>query len=326
MITSLDDNIKRLKSRAFAVGTLRNRLSCLVRFNKFCNEIHADAQPPSPVTIQRYVARLSSCGLRYSTVRAHLGAIRHYLLRHDYDAGILDGYQIRILLRGLKSAPRPKRRRKPALTTDQLRDVLRACDEHPHGPLIRLVIVMSLLLYIRQSNFAGRTMAEFDPHKHFIAEDVFLDITQGCLLVHVKWSKVNQTGESYVYRLGVIPFSPFCPVSAYEKYIDYLEIDDFTGEPLMMTNDEGDLQQVSTGLLRRFFAEVTGAAGLPRNKFTLHSLRRTGATLGESESLSDSEIKEQGGWGSEAFLEYVGEYRRIATGINTTMIRALVKD
>ena len=72
------------------------------------------------------------------------------------------------------------------MTVDQLKRVLRACDYHPHGPLIRLVIVMSLLMYVRQSNFAGRTVAEYDPNKHFIAEDVYHDLENNWLLVHVK--------------------------------------------------------------------------------------------------------------------------------------------
>ena len=80
------------------------------------------------------------------------------------------------------------------------------------------LFLFMFFLMARKSNMVPVSLTEFDPHKQLLRQDevIFKEI----LLVFVKWSKTNHSGNRLLkIPLTAIPGSILCPVKAFRNMI-----------------------------------------------------------------------------------------------------------
>ena len=124
------------------------------------------------------------------------------------------------------------------------------------------------------------------------------------LIVVLKWTKKQQTGASnQAIPLPAIPKDPLCPVAAFKAML--------LVSPTMSPNDSLLLLPgvsrniVTVGKLKTVFRALIKLMGHQPSAYSLHSLRRTGATLAYEAGVDYLGIKRHGTWRSGAFWEYI---------------------
>ena len=151
----------------------------------------------------------------FQSIRNYLSGVKtlHKMLQTDCPSNL---FQLNLLLRGIARSKQHGQKKKKAahITPESLEDI--------HG-FIRKdnttdVVMWSLFLLMfflmaRKSNMIPNSISEFDPKKQLTRGDII--IQDDMLLVHIKWSKTRQFGQSRKVPIVSIPNSCLCPVQAY---------------------------------------------------------------------------------------------------------------
>ena len=125
------------------------------------------------------------------------------------------------------------------------------------------------------------------------------------IVISVRKTKTIQCGE----RLLVMPFvscvnnSRLCPVRALKDLLHVAPID--PKMPLFSYNQPHSVKFWTHSAFTQKLKETVARAGYNPKRYSGHSFRRGGATLGFELGLSLPEIKVRGDWKSDAVNEYV---------------------
>ncbi len=140
------------------------------------------------------------------------------------------------------------------------------------------------------------------------------------LIIWVKWSKTQQAaGTSSVLPLPSLPGHAADPVAAHQAL---LQASPTTGDnqPLLTyQNSTGDTTVVTIPKLTRALSDMLEALGLPPTRYSLHSLRRGGATAAYKGGVTPEAVKRHGHWTSSAFWGYISA----PAAANSTVAAAL---
>ena len=174
------------------------------------------------------------------------------------------------------------------------------------GTVVKFAILLGFYGMLRQSNLAPPNPKTFDPHRHTCRGDVFLHPPG--LVILIKWSKCNQRRESQqVIPIAQMPGHPLCPKQAYIDMLADTPNQDpnspllqIPGKPLGKSKSPFTVSQ-----LRVCFTTIMDSLCYNHKQYSLHSLRRGGATLAFKAGVSYIHIKRHGGWASDAFWQYI---------------------
>lgn len=123
-------------------------------------------------------------------------------------------------------------------------------------------------------------------------------------MVEIHWSKTIQYKQK-VLRLPLIPSAvkQVCPVY-WVKYMCSL-VTAGPNDPLFSLPTGSGNKALTYDRLRGLLAEWVGAAGLQVGDYSLHGLRRGGASWGLQSGITGPEIQIMGDWASMAYLRYL---------------------
>lgn len=154
--------------------------------------------------------------------------------------------------------------------------------------------------FLRQSNLSPRTKKTFDSSCHLLRGDV---IDEGdAIIIRIKWSKTYQGPTATSVAAPALLASPLCPVSAFRNLV--ASTPSLTDAHPLMAFRDGSSMPVS--YINRAWDRALASCHIPRRAFTLHSLRRGGATSAlESGAASIEHIHVHGTWSSDAVNVYL---------------------
>ncbi len=295
----LQSDLRETQSKAYAVGTLKNVLSCWGAFRAFCSYFSFCAIPASAQTVALYIQCLSRSVLAIGTIRNHITAIRlvHKLRRSDPpDFTDLD---IVLTLKGLAVDLGLEVRQAAPITPSILHSFYKLLNHKIMEDVSYWALFLcSWFLMLRSSNTTPQTRAEFHPIKHLCWSSIVL--TPSVALVTITWTKTIQyTERELVIPLLAIPGSPLCPVSALWNLHRFkskakqgaIFVDRF-GYPITYK-----------AFLRKI-KQLAAASGLNPDEYATHSFRIGGATFAYQAGVPLQLIQLQGDWQSLAILRY----------------------
>ena len=133
--------------------------------------------------------------------------------------------------------------------------------------------------YLRVSNLAPASAAEFDPSRHTTREDV-LHSKQGILL-SIKWTKTRQAAVfTAPVPLPALGTNPLCPLTIWREYEEVLSHMSLSpNAPLLLTATGPPGRTVTIPILRALLRRAAHLADLSSFHYTPHSLRRGGPHL-----------------------------------------------
>ena len=199
-----------------------------------------------------------------------------------------------------------------------IRIAVRARELGPWGDCLILCIGLGFLGFFRQSNMLPKSAKAFDPTRHLCRKDV--KVVTGGLQVRIRWTKTEQVSSDrqvLVPRLDDYPEA--CPVRAYQRMLQHSPTW-YHDQPLFSFR-ERRLKTVTLSVVKAAFKGLLEATGHNAASFTLHSLRRSGATHAHSKGVPIDYIRFQGFWKSDAMFRYVRPSTAHANPLVTAMTR-----
>ncbi len=306
-----------LAGKAFRPGTASNHRMQARTYKAFCATYDFRWEAPSVNQLVLYVTHLVAKFTTASAVRNYFSGVRQLFKQMDLQPAALDSHLVTWQLRAAELTMRTEPSPKLPITPPLLASLCRLCQAlGPLGPAMRTALMFGLFGMLRQSNLAPPTAADFDSSRHTCRGDV-MRAAPG-LIIWVKWSKTQQAaGTSSV--LPLLSGHPADPVAAHEAL---LQASPTTGDdqPLLTYNTtKGSTAIVTIPKLAQALADMLEVLGLPATRYSLHSLRRGGATAAYKEGVTPEAVKRHGHWSSSAFWGYISA----PAAANSTVAAAL---
>ena len=155
--------------------------------------------------------------------------------------------------------------------------------------------------FLRQSSLAPPTTTTFDLTRHLTWDDV-AETTAG-LNIKLKWTKtIQRSADATSVLLAPIKGSPACPLAAFKRYAATRPTP--TGHAPLLTYEDG--KPVTTRYIARRWATLLNKVGHSTSIYSLHSLRKGGASFAYNDGGADlNDVMTQGTWRSLAVRDYI---------------------
>jgi len=296
--------------RAFRPGTRANHATHFSTYLRFCEHYSCQPVNPSVDTLCLYATHLARRLKSPKVVMNYLSSVK---LLHDYwdePAGNLGSFQLSLVKRGLKMNMRHAERQRLPIDPPLLKKLCRACDQarSPAGRMLKCAILLAFYGFLRQSNLAPAKGSKFDHTRHTCRGDIIVD-KNNAISILIKWQKNRQTlNEKLVTPLPKISDPVMDP---YRAYVDMLKDVPTASDndPLLLLPSKRTPEVVSIDTLRRGFNDLLTASGLDSRLYSLHSLRRGGASTAYATGAPPRDVQLHGGWKSQAFWGYIATPR-----------------
>ena len=252
----------------------------------------------------RFSAYLYTEGIKASTIKSYLAAVRHAQISLGLgDPRICDMPQLEYVIRGIKRCTGQQVRTRLPITTSLMRDLKcywRSNYTYQDYVMLWAAACMCFFGFMRAGELVVPSDSGFDPSCHLAAGDVLVDsrTSPSYLVVNVKASKTDPFRQGVRIHLGRT-YSELCPVTAILTYMVRRGTSD---GPFFRFEDGRHLTR------DRFVTAVRtalAASGINPSHYAGHSFRIGAATTAANCGLQDSLIKTLGRWESSAYTLYI---------------------
>jgi integrase len=280
LIDQTVEQAKEYAKAAQAENTQRAYKSDIKDFTRYCDAHGCDPLPASPQTVALYLTDLSSTKCVRSnsgemvtasvaTILRRMVAIAQAHKRAGLTNPVADPV-VRAVIQGIKRTRGTVQRKKTALTSDRLKEVLAAIDAESgnilKGKRDRAMLLLTWFTACRRSEIAALNV-----------EDLRFERTG--LVVTIRRSKTDQTGAGREIGVPRIADRELCATSAVTAWLDASGINRIEGETpegnaLFRSIDRhGNIKdRISPYDIARLVQRVTKAASIDGD-FAAHSLR-----------------------------------------------------
>ena len=301
---------------AYRPGTLSNRRAAVDAYKRFATQMGFDYKRPTALQVCAYIERLVERSYTPGTIRNHISAITTYMSLHSWSTKSIRSLRVVNALKAVDRNIRHVPLQRAPVTPELLRRIVRHMKGRENGPMIVLAILLMFHAFLRQSNLLPRSVRTFDPTRQLTTSDV--SVANSTMEITVKWSKTHQTlGDSRVINLHANPRSPLCPVTAYSR-TQYIKGRTRPQRPLIAFQDGNP---ITLGYLKRQWSEVLISLHLSPATYSLHSLRRGGASYCYYQGgASINQVKRHGGWVSDSVRAYLKPPRSFKDSVHRALL------
>ena len=291
------------QNEAFRPGTQANHNTQFSTYLAFCMYYGLQDINPTPSTICAYAEFLARTCKSPRTIKNYVSGVRLLHKNLGLDPPSLHCFQLQLILRAMEIAMDHFSNQKLPITVSMLRELCIACNTlGTLGSIIKCALLFGFYGFLRQSNLAPSTTASFDPRRNTCRGDVF-EHPPGLVLL-LKWTKTLQTGTSpQTLLLPAVPGDILCPLNAYKTMITAVPTPD-NNAPLLIMPDTVN-EPMTSVQLSKYLGVLLDSLGYTSSAYSLHSLRRGGATASYQAGTDFIRIKRHGTWKSDAFWKYV---------------------
>ena len=305
-IKDLELRAKLLVRSGVRPTTARTYNTAQSRFLSFCDSIQALPIPCSENTLLLYVAYLSKEGLKASSVRVYLAAIRALHIEEGH-GNPLEGYmRVQRAVRALEIQAEPPKQKLPITYTimEKLQMVVGAKDYH--ASLIWAAMTLAYFGCLRGAELAHT--GQFNAELHLTSADMSFhpeaDSIPEHIVVTVKRSKTDKLNKGFKIHLRCSRtlVCAYCALSSMLCRRAQLGLSMLPRSPLFMFPN-------AMALSRNVFVQQTrlylSMMGLESSQYSGHSYRSGSATTAAMAGTPDWQIKLLGRWNSDAYQVYV---------------------
>ncbi len=303
------------KKFAFTPGTKSNRMAQIKMFKNFCTEFGQDSLNPSEETITAYIEFLAQRLKSARSIFNYISGVRSFLKYNRQPTKCLDSYHVDLLLRACKLTLNQPSRKKESVNFKEFRSICKACDAlGAKGVLLKVSVTMCFYGMLRQSNICPRSSKSYQYNKNTSRDCISLQ--DPGLVISLPWTKTRQEGglPLQVPLPGLLD-PVVCPVRAYNKLLK-LQPTKCPKQPLLAAKDG---KSISCRLLARWFNQAVELAGLSNKSLSLHSLRRSAASIMAHSGVNLAQIKTHADWQSDAFWQYISAQKPADSAVARAM-------
>ena len=246
-----------------------------------------------------YIEHLASKLTCYKSVLNALSAIKYYYLSKGKPVKAFKSFQVKTLCKALPFTMNSKNVSKVIITPKMLIKWLKLCTmfkKQQH--VVRFALIAGFCGFLRRSNLAPESHGKFDVTRHTTKGDV--TCINNLVKIKLKWTKTLQFAANAVICLPVLQ-GINNPSNLYLKMLKHTR-KAHAGKPLLQFNDGNTLP---ASYLSNAITQLAQASGLNPKGYSIHTLRRSGATASYLQGASALDIQLQGTWKSDAFITYI---------------------
>ena len=316
---SLQQRAASKQQEARAQGTFSNRRSTVTTYLAFAFRMGFIPATPSYQQFTAYIEYITLTVKSPKTVMNKVSHVRAHMTSIGEPLSPFYHPRVMALLEAIKRdkvyVPRPK----SPIPMEALRRIILQFKDNPVGRMERAVV---LLLYhgaLRQSEALPPSVASFLATSHLTRGDVRL--SKGFGMVLIKAAKnLQYHDQQRDVTLYPVEEQLFCPITSLMQVIQDTPTAHKT-DPMFMFPDTR--MPVPTTYMNKRWRKTLIKLAIAPAPFSLHSLRKAAATEAHRAGCSDQQIKDFGGWASDAYKTYI--VRTLPTPVHKAVTQAISK-
>ena len=213
--------------------------------------------------------------------------------------------EMKMFLQGLKRIMEHEVKQAAPITPELLLRMSRMVDYTSITDMVAWVAsLIGFTMFLRKSNLVPDAMDAFDPNMQFRRQDFNLTGPLSVMMAEITWAK-NLQFKQKILRLPVLPVEnkAICPVLWMHYMIQ--KVPALPSDPAFTVWEEGKKQALSANQLVARIRKWLKLIKEDEEQYSLHSLRRGGATLAHQCNIEAEMIKRLGNWASDAYKRYI---------------------
>ncbi len=286
--------------QAFRPGTKQNHLTMFNSYLNFCQKYKIHPINPSVQDILAYLEFLSMKFKSPKSVQNYWSAVKFLHVLNDSPFQNAKHIQVDLMLRAIPLTKRHISNQKLPINKQHILKMCKILDlQGTQGLVIKSAVLIGFYGFLRASNLCPTDARAFDHTRHFTREDVI--VTKAGLKLRLKWAKNLQSSiQPHIIPIPAVTPAQVDPLTTFIRMCTAVPA--HHKKPLFMLNQHLPL---TVSKLRSVFALLCEQIGINPQEYSLHSLRRGGATQAYSQGAQLLDIQRHGAWSSTAFYDYV---------------------
>jgi integrase len=304
-LSTLRSDAKQSRLTAYAPGTRSNLRAQWKAYFTFCIFFGLQPVPSSIQVLCLFAQFLSRSFKSISAVKSYISGVRTLHLFLDVPLELAPQFILSLTLKGIAKQLRHFPLQKLPITPEILLRLHAVLDhDSQFHATLWCSFLFAFFLCARKSNLLPVSSAKFNPNQSLVRSDI--QLSRLGLVVSIKWSKTNQTGEKFL----TIPLlrchnSVLCPVRAYERMLRFTSKASDSSPLFVFYNKKGKLAFLTFYSFDKELKRLLAVIGLQPILYSGHSFRRGGATWAFAQGFTSEALKLLGDWSSDAFLLYI---------------------
>ena len=269
-------------------------------FIAFSIRYNASYACPPVVHILAFIQYLTTVMRSPASVRNTISSLSTAFKRLGWDPSPFTGHFVLAALKSIDINSRYEPLQKEAVDPDQLDSLLAMVLAATRDYSLVCLLAFGFSGFFRQSNMAPPSARAFDPTRHFTRSDV--TPADGGLTVKVKWTKtIQRYQDATAVFLPTIRGRHLCPTLTFRNMLVKAPTL-FPSQPLFSHPGGAPL---TLPYVTREWKKALHSLGMDKSKFSLHSLRRGGATAAWGTGIvTSTDIMRHGTWASDSWRAY----------------------
>ncbi len=309
---------RRRRRHAFRPGTNKNHICQFKKYIGFCKKFNLRFLEPSIQTICLYIEQLAQNFSSRKSLGNYVSAIKLLHKFADKQCEAAESFEVGLMLRAASLTMRGIPNQRLPLNVDQLKILVNKCTAMgAAGQVIKMAFILGFMAYLRASNLCPENSGDIDPTRCLLRGDVRIE--QPGLIMNIKWSKTMQSAsQPLCIAIPALNNKKLDPV--FNLKVLRATVPAPPEAPFFILPNG---QSLTIRTLRNTFTRFIREMGLSTKHYSLHSLRRGGASVSLKNCASYMDIKRHGSWNSEAFWAYltrlVPEESTVVTALQSAM-------
>lgn len=295
----------RLARSGPAPGSWNNLLTHSRKFQRFCNLLNIAPFPISEQNFCRYMAYLTFSLTSSDSVLNYISGVKKLHAYAKIPMPVFSKY-VDAVFSGVKRLLAHQIKQAEPVTPHILRQMSALVDLQDEKQVVCFTaLVVGFYLFLRSSNLTCKTQTSFDPHKNLCRQDIRL--ASDIALIEIKWTKSIQFFERKLLMPVIkILAVEICPI-AWLKHMIAMVPASPTHPAFCLHNKRNQLVPLTYRTLSDQFKLWIQLIGRDPVSYSLHGLRRGGASFAFESNLAAETIMLLGDWASDSFRRYIDQ-------------------
>ena len=272
-------------------------------FLAFCCFIKVELQQITPLIVMSFLEFLVENNTSHTLIANYISAIKANMALHGLSVYAFQDPRITYFQRSLSIHKPFSPVVKKIIDIPLLTSIVQICDSMWMGQIFKALYLTAFFSFLRISNLVPHSIKAFSPIEQMARGDIFF-ASPGIHLL-VKWSKTMQTRDTIrLLKIPALGSSPLCPVQAIKNLL-FLTPGTKNSPLFQVKNECAQWIPLTDTKVRRNFFQILSRLGMQHSGMSLHTFRRSGATLAFNSDVSIQNIQSHGTWTSDCVWRYI---------------------
>ena len=307
-VEQLNAELRRVIKLHYAPGSWENIQTQIATYQRFCILFGFNYFPADKLQICQYAIFLSYFLECQETVVSYVAIVRRLHEMAGFECPGAHEVVFHMVQSGLKRKLAKATKQAKPLTPELLKVIHQQVNfDEPLETVAYVALLVGFYLFLRKSNMVPEAMTGkngFNGDHQFRRSDIRL--SDKAVLMDIRWSKTLQ----YKQKVLKVPLLPadnqnICPVYWMNRMVEWIHASSESSTFSVPTKN--GLRPLSAPQLNKCMKKWLKAGGEDPEGYSLHSLRRGGATWAAECNIEERALKLLGNWASEAYKRYIDE-------------------